>query len=233
MRNMVIIIVGCLLLGVVALLVIFPPEWLLLQFEPPEVRNRIKIAKLCLQVFSSEQQLGIKTFYDSKKGNFSFDLGGSRKSSSTESAEIIDRVIKCIEKAYADANLKNTFVSTGPLPLGQIAQQWADGQPTIYLERPDKHEDEIILNNIRFGPAAGDKRDLLAFWCKNMSSCVNCKPNTTDAEFSSASTITVSLKSGPPLIKEKMKGTWTNPKDLWELVDESGTRYLYRCEEKK
>ena len=215
------------LLGAFIAILIFNPSMLLLKSDM--IDRKVEIARICLQVLQSKQTLGLKYSINSETGKIDFDLGGLRESSGSESIEIIDRVLGCVEKAYSKEGLKNTLVVKRPLPLGLISQQWTKSLPSIYLERPSNEEDEIILNNIRVGPINGDKRDILSNWCKNLSSCITCDPNPNGNEFNNVLSVSFSLNQDAPLVKEKMWGNWLNPQDPWELVDNTGTRYLYRC----
>ncbi len=141
-------------------------------------------------------------------GYASIDIGGLRETSGTEKTEIVELVLACVEKAYQqqEENLSKSFVNKQPLPLGLITQQWARGEPTIYLDRPQSESAEKILNNLWFGPVAGDKREVLARWCTYSSKCVRCEPSPKDDQFGTAVSIRVSLKENPLVRQVKMWG---------------------------
>jgi hypothetical protein len=219
------VVVAVLVGGVIIAVLVFQP---LRPRIDPGAQPRLAIAEICTRVLPEVQRVGIKSNFD-RQGTFGIDIGGLREASGTDKAEIVDRVLTCVEKAYQEQKLTNSFVNKKPLPLGLIAQQWAHGEPTIYLERPQSESSEKILNNLWFGPVAGDKREVLASWCTSSSKCVRCEPSPKDDQFRTAVSIRVSLKENPLVRQEKMWGKWTNPSDLWELVDETGTRYLYHC----
>jgi len=194
-----------------------------------ETRKRLEIAELCTRVLDETQRIGIKSKID-VKGNFDIDMGVLQDEKGTANEKIVERVLECIEKAYAQEKFENTFVTKKPLPLGLVAQQWENGEPNLYLDRPNNKNAEIILNNMWFGPKGGDKRTLISNWCNYAKNCVSCSPSPNEKSFWQATSIQIKLLDCPTVNKVKMWGKWNNPVDPWELVDEHGNRYLYKCE---
>ena len=223
--KVAVIITGLLLFGFVAVLV-FTPNVISDFSEPPD--RSIAVADKCLGVLPKKQRIGFKADLQSNSALI-IDVGGTQESGGSENEEIVDRVLTCIEKAYETEEIPNTFVSKKPLPIGLIGQKWSNSEFSIHLERENVDNDNIVLNNLRFPAAAGRKEKLLRDWCDQFSGCVECRPPPSDDAFSEAGIVTISLRDDAPVEKKKMWGSWTNPKDPWELIDDSGTRYYFIC----
>jgi hypothetical protein len=86
-----------------------------------------------------------------------------------------------------------------------------------------------VLNNLRFGPASGDKSDIVAAWCKGAAACVRCDPQEPTPQ---TLEVLVRLLPGSRTKKVQMPGSWEAPKQAkpWQLVDQKGRRFFYECE---
>lgn len=223
MRAFAILLMAA-LAALVALLV-FEPSWL--PWGDGKDR-RIVIAEICTRVIAEEKRVGFK-IRAGVNGSLVFDVGGVTDIAGSKNVEIVSRILDCVEKAFEDEGIIDWYIAKEPLPLGLVAQQWNTGKFTIFLERPNSDDDEITLNNLRFPQFAGPKQTVLAEWCEAFSACARCDPAPNSGGFNQTKSVTISLAKTAPVEKRKMRGTWVNPKDPWELVEADGTRYYFIC----
>lgn len=196
-------------------------------------RGRKAIAKVCTKMIPQEFRAAVESIILENQDNRFLDAE-IRKKVGTENEKIIDNVRRCILNSHSEistvSEVGDFYNTTKPLPLGLVAQQWQGSSLNLYLERASSDQLDRVLNNLRFGPSSGDRRDTLSQWCQYAEYCATCSPAPDDKDqFSTAHTVSITLIEKPRVEKQKMGGTWSKPVELWELVDDTGTRYFYHC----
>lgn len=195
-------------------------------------------AEHCLKVTGAEAELGASIARSGK--GFSSNLGLKEYISGSNKADIVDRVLDCVEKAFDQAGIENDYITRGPLQIGLVANQWTTGGMSLHLTPTNSTEGTDILNNLSFGPASGLRPDLIESWCARNSDCVSCEPNLGAEDIASASTVSISLKSGANAKKlhhgtaylaGDRKHPWQLVEKLDSITDEGiGGRVIYECE---
>lgn len=198
----------------------------------------------CLRIIPENKNFGI-TYETDDNGRVSkVNFGGEKARDGDPSGALVETYVSCLKELRQDIELVNyTRIDTSP--VGQVANQWTR-QPGIRLNlRPADAEEAQVLNNLQIGPISGLKWQVVEQWCSQgmMGRCVSCSPSAPDRE---TVAVEVRLRSAAPLRRDFWSDGWPknvavqDPEDParmkplnqykdWELVDETGKRYLYAC----
>jgi hypothetical protein len=188
-----------------------------------------EIGELCAEVLPQDKRIGMKTEY-TKNGVVKLDLTGQRGVPAGASPEQIEKFIQCLERAK-----EKVIVESGvrlPLePLGQVANRWKSEHGLQLRLLPGANDE--VLYNLRLGPAAGLKENVIREWCthRNAGRCVTCEPTEPTVD---TVEVLVSLRRDAPAAKRKLDGVWPLPPpgvpvEPWQLVNEKGERFYYEC----
>jgi hypothetical protein len=116
-------------------------------------------------------------------------------------------------------------------PVGQLANRWRR-EPGLQLRLMPGSNNEG-LNNIRIGPAAGQKEDIVRAWCsqEEAGDCISCEPAQPTAD---TVEVLVRLRDNAPLEKRQLDGVWPVPQpgvqsEPWQIVNAKGERFYYEC----
>jgi hypothetical protein len=191
---------------------------------------------ICERLVPGVKQVGLK-FGRAEGGGVNVDFGGS-STATTASPEALHAFLDCLREQNGQRAL---ILAQGivdlPLaePIGEVAEHWkgdADLRLTLIPGGDDK-----VLNNLRVGPAAGSKRDVIRNWCsaEQAGPCAKCTPDSPD---SSSKYVEIELRANPPVERQEMPGPWSGaalgkPLEPWQLVEPDGKRYVYKCSPKR
>jgi hypothetical protein len=196
--------------------------WWLVPRSLPEV-------VICEKVVPGSTTVGLK-LGRAKDGGV--DVGFDSSITKTEAnAEALHSFLECIKEQNAkkSVNLEGGVDLPKLEPLGEVADHWkGDSDLTLSLM---PGSDDVVLNNIRIGPAAGKKADVVAAWCSGNASCAKCTPPVPVA---TTRNVEIELIPNPPVEKKVMPGQWPLPPPgvslkPWQLVDQNGNRSFYAC----
>ncbi|CDX42917.1 conserved hypothetical protein [Mesorhizobium plurifarium] len=205
----------CLVVVVVVLVYrIFP--------APPPSDDRVAA---CYALLPADRRAGVH--FENGPNNTATVAVEAEEKSNSPTKEQLESFIQCLRVFIKDVRIATA--SQPAAPLGEVADHWsAPGQVGLQLVLLPGTNDEV-LNNLRFGPASGNKSDIVAGWCKETAACVKCDPPGPTAQ---TPEVLVRLLPGTRTKKIAMKGSWDVPKQAkpWQLVDKKGTRFLYECE---
>jgi hypothetical protein len=217
--------------GVIAFLIFagFAIVWFFPRLRPPEN----EVLALCSGVLPHNENLGLK--FGSKDNQIDIDIGAVRSVDSTATAAHLDAFIKCLEAAGKEVKVVNGV--TLPIePIGQVANRWEHENGLKIALLPGINPE--IINNLRIGPAAGTKFEVMRAWCSpaQAGNCVICEPN--DLQDSTPQVIVRLRADNSPVDKVQMPGTWQAPQQgipnaAWQIVDAQGRRFFYECQRKK
>lgn len=149
-----------------------------------------------------------------------------------KAADVIDALSRCVVAANGILRVEGTVIQE-ETPIGFFADLWANDpkEATVTL-RLGSEEERRILSNLRVGPNAGTKEEIMKKWCAENSGCIDCKPTPLRADLVNYE---ISLKPGAvtqevPMSKQPwpVPGPQTRLKG-WELVDATGHRTIYVC----
>lgn len=234
LRFVIAMVLGVLVLLMVA--IVFSPD--LIRRYLPSSYDPQDFADSCLKASGADIELGVGV--KQTGDGFSSNLGIEEHIEGSQDAEIVEKIIDCLQTAYQGAEVTNDYHTTEPVQLGLVADQWSEGGTALSLQPTSSKRAKDILNNLSFGPASGRRPDLIQAWCSRNLSCVSCKPNVGADTLSEASTVIISLQ--PDAHVEKLHyGTAPlagHRKEPWQLVEKTsaigergiGARVIYKCE---
>ncbi len=166
------------------------------------------------------------------------DLSKWSSSPGSASTEAMASFLACLsEKSGRHVQVADGVYIKDVTPAGQVADQWRSTQEKERTFKPIftlmPSDNDQVLNNLRFGPAAGKAADVLRDWCssKKAGNCVVCEPSEPDND---TINVLVRLRDKAPVVKRELPGMWPVPRkdqkgQPWELVDSEGHRSYYEC----
>ena len=175
-----------------------------------------------------------------KKVDFELEFGAAGKLSKVvfeqsknrandPSPELADAFVDCLVKVRRRVEVVN-YARIDTAPLGQIANVWKRQTGFKVHLRPQDEREKQILNNLQIGPISGVKWNIMERWCSPniMGNCVECSELNPDED---TVAVEVRLLEGAPVIREIWGEEWAvgGEREPWQLVDDSGVRYLYAC----
>jgi hypothetical protein len=197
--------------------------WWLIPRPLPEV-------VVCEKLIPGVKQVGLK-FSRAREGGIDIDFGGTATTNSA-TAETLKAFIDCLKEQNASKAINVIRgVNLDLEPIGQVADHWKT-DPDLRIKLMPNGEDKI-LNNMRIGPAAGRKQDIIRNWCSpdQAGRCVKCVP---DNPTETTTYVEVQLRPTPPVERQQMPGIWSGapagrPLDPWQLVEPDGRRFVFVC----
>ncbi|WP_425404227.1 hypothetical protein [Hwanghaeella sp.] len=183
-----------------------------------------KIVCDCAVVLGAKKVGGVKV-ETGKDGKANVDVGAVLESSTNVAAVQVEAWTNCLEQRGKAHRIVNG-VSLPAEPIGQVANRWKREQG---LQIDLGSTSNKILQNLKIGPTAGPKSSVIQSWCTGEAgSCITCEPtNWQDAGVQ----VSVRLKANAPVEKTVMSENWSPlASEPWQIVDEQGTRYFYRCD---
>lgn len=194
------------------------------------------LIEACKALLPNETQSQIKV---KLVGDQSVELDMSRiaKASGGGSSEAIAGFLSCIrQKTDRAVVVVDGVYIKDAVPAGEVADQWRSTQERERTFRPlftlMPGGNDHVLNNLRFGAAAGPAATVIGEWCSNQAApCVTCEPVTPNKN---TINVLVRLRPEANVVKQRLPGTWPTPRPgepvpPWQIVDASGTRYFYEC----
>lgn len=158
---------------------------------------------------------------------------GSRRAE--DAVAILDAMSRCVAavRGATFAVERGSAIVSEEAPIGALASIWqADQSGAVATFSLNSEGDRRPLNNLRIGPDAGPKSDILSRWCASNRACVQCKETRLSPNLVS---FNISLKPDAKIKEVPMaKQPWpipapgSKPSD-WNLVDASGRRTIYQC----
>ncbi len=130
------------------------------------------------------------------------------------------------------------FASDFPLPLGQLAHDWADtGDFVIMLDESVGSTEAHFLNNLKFPAGRGKQSELMEQFCNNNSVCIECTASPSDKKIQEAELVTIRFTGEQPPVEEEMltadnTNSWPIKDEYlpWENIDSTtGKRSLFKC----
>ncbi|MER9591950.1 hypothetical protein NKI94_24510 [Mesorhizobium australicum] len=215
-------LLGLIVVVCIAAVVIITVVYRVVQ-PPVPIDDRVRA---CYAVIPADRQAGLHLDY--KPGTNTATLAvEAEEMHKSPTKEQLDTFIQCLHVFIKDVRLATA--SQPVAPLGEVADHWsASGQVGLKLTLMPGSNNEV-LNNLRFGPASGNKSDIVAAWCKGTTACVKCDPPEPTSQ---TLEVLVTLLPGGHTKKVQMAGSWEAPKQAkpWQLVDRKGRRFFYECE---
>lgn len=181
----------------------------------------------CYALIPADRRAGLHLDY-TPDGNVKVDVGADEVSN-VPTKDQLEVFIQCLHVFIKEVRIATA--SQPAAPLGEVADHWsAPGQLGLKLRLLPGTNDNV-LNNLRFGPASGNKSDIVAGWCKETATCVKCDPQEPTSQ---TPEVLVQLLPGSRTKKVQMPGVWDVPQlaKPWQLVDRKGRRFFYKCEQK-
>jgi hypothetical protein len=204
-----------------AVVVVFAIWWLVPRSLPEVV--------ICEKIVPGSTSVGLK-LGRAKDGGLDVGFDGSVTKTEANS-EALHAFLEClsIQNPQKSVNLIGGVDLPKLEPIGEVADHWkSDTDMTLSL-MPGL--DNAVLNNLRIGPAAGTKADVIGAWCSGTAACVKCSPSNPGAK---TRNVEIELLPNAPVEKKLMPGKWPLPPPgsalkPWQIVDQNGDRFFYRC----
>ena len=157
-----------LVIAVVALVFILRPEFINAWFGFGGENH----ARACLRATGSTTEFtpGLSPSGDSMSAHF----GGKEVIVGAANADTLKLVMDCLRDAYDRAGIEDDYITTEPVQLGLVADQWTGGEVGMTLLEPADTDLRDRLMNLAFGPAAGLRDEIMADWCETNAACVEC-----------------------------------------------------------
>lgn len=195
-----------------------------INWVPHEVR-------ICQDLVPGARSIGF-TIKRGADGAFEIEFPGTIKRDEA-TAEVAARFIDCLrEQNKAGARLVQG-IDIPIKPLGELADHWKDDTDLRLILTPDI---DPVLNNMRIGPAAGLKHEVIGEWCgpAEAGACVICSPATPS---DTTRTVEIRLRESARTEIEKLPGgPWAlkvpgQSYKPWQKRDEKDetVRVVYRC----
>ncbi|MQU91734.1 hypothetical protein [Sinorhizobium meliloti] len=197
-----------------ALLAGFAVWWVLPRPAPPNP---------CDSLLPTEARVGVDFDITTEGIKVKFDPGVKR---SPASQAALKAWLECQRRPVTLVN----GVDFSAQPIGQLADSWKGDSDLRISLIPGA--DDRVLNNLKIGPAAGTKQEIIGEWCtSNSAACVKCTP---DRLTEGTKYVEIELEPNPPAKPQKMAGTWAGspagvPLKPWQLVGATGERIFYVC----
>jgi hypothetical protein len=204
-----------------AVVVVFSIWWLVPRPLPEVV--------ICEKIVPGSTSVGLKLGRAKDGGT---DVGFDGSVTKTEAkGETLHAFLECLGKQnpQKQVNLIGGVDLPKLEPIGEVADHWKEDADLTVSLMPGA--DNAVLNNLRIGPAAGTKADVVGAWCSGASACVKCTPSNPNGQ---THNVEVELLPNAPVEKKLMPGKWPLPPaggmlKPWQLVDQNGDRSFYRC----
>lgn len=198
---------------------------------PPPVPINEEVAA-CYRILPDNRKAGVSIEFD-KDGNAKINLSGEVGTPNVPTAEQLKAFRACLNDFLGVVDIGATARQPAA-PIGQVADTW-NGQNGLNLTlMPSK--DDIVLNNLRFGPDVGSKAEIAERWCAEFAACVTCKPSSPTDD---TPEVLIELTNVSKAVKVQMAGIWPPPMidpktgkakgELWQLVEPDGRRFYFEC----
>src|SRR5579864_7939559 len=193
-------------------------------FSPP-----VNLQNACVQALPQNQRVGIKV-EQKNDGSITMYVAGQQGVQAGATPQQMEQFVKCLELVTGAKVTVENGVRLTLEPVGQVANVWQREKGVKLLLMPGDNDE--ALNNLRIGPAAGLKEDVIRSWCskEQTGACVSCDPNHPTAD----SEVVIHLRQNAPLEKLRLSGTWPvapqgTKLEPWQLVNSKGERFYYEC----